>query len=173
MGDTNSELHDLVLNIVSELEAAADDRLIKVGSDYKIVDDVDEWKAEQYRKEVEKFKSEHPEASFDSEETGFDTYKEWMEDEIGLPEYQDDPDYVSLEEYVDDQSLGDVRFEVDSSKELVGGKVLFTYGGPNIWVHDDEVVGYWGSERVEMSLDSNARSRLMAYLEERWDAINP
>ena len=92
-----------------------------------------------------------------------------MEDEIGTADGVDEPDEVSIGEYIDKQSLGDVRFEVDSKMELHGGKVLFCYGGPNVWVADDEVRGYWGSSSVEMSLDSETRSAMFSWFEDQWD----
>lgn len=170
MADTiDEELHAQVKSIVDELEAAASGSLYEIDGNWEVIDDVDEWKKERYEEKAEEFRKEHPEESYDPEEHGFDTYEKWMEDELGTADDVDDPDEVSLYEYIDRQSLGDVRFEVDSSKELHGGKVLFTFGGPNIWVADDEVRGYWGSSRVEMSLDSETRSALWGWFEEQWD----
>ena len=179
MSDTASELHSMVLNIANELEAAASGSLYDVDGNFEIIDDIDEWKEAEYAKKVEEFKGKHPESEFRKEdvEAGcmadcYDSYQEWMEDEIGTADDVDEPDEVSLSEYLEKQSLGDVRFEVDSSKQLLGGKVLFTYGGPNIWVHDDQVCGYWGSETVEMSLDSDTRSALFSWFEDQWDVIS-
>ena len=169
---TADELHSMVFDIVREIEAAASGSLYWDGYDFMVIDDIDEWKKEKYKEKVEEFRKEHPAESFDCEECGLDTYEEWMEDEIGTADDVDEPDEASLNDYIENRGLGDTRFEVDSSKELLGGKILFTYGGPNIWVHDDEVCGYWGSERVEMSLDSDARDALFGWFEEMWDAIN-
>ena len=94
-----------------------------------------------------------------------------MEDEIGTADDIDEPDEVSLCEYIDKRSLEDVRFEVTSDKELCEGKVLFCYGGPTVWVADDEVRGYWGSSTVEMSLNSETRSELWDWFEEQWNAV--
>ena len=165
--DIDEELHGMVLGIVNDLEAAVSGNLYDIDGDSVVIDDLDDWKAEQYRKKVDEFRDEHPEDAMDHEM--YDTYEEWMEDEIGDVDDIDEPDEVSLSEYIDKESLGDVRFEVDSSKELHGGKVLFCYGGPNIWVADDEVRGYWGSSTVEMSLDSETRSALFSWFEEMWD----
>lgn len=169
---TADELHSMVLGIVREIEAAASGSLYWDGDDLIVIDDIDEWKDEKYKEKVEEFRKEHPVESFDCEESGFDTYDEWMEDEIGTADDVDEPEQASLNDYIEKNELGDTRFEVDSSKELLGGKMLYTYGGPNIWVHDDEVCGYWGSERVEMSLDSNASHALFCWFEDQWDAIN-
>ena len=95
-----------------------------------------------------------------------------MEDEIGTADDVDEPDEVSLSEYIEKQGPGDTRFEVDSSKQLLGGKTLFMYGGPNIWVHDDQVCGYWGSKSVEMSLDSDTEDALFSWFEEMWDVVS-
>ena len=166
MSDAKSELHGTVMNIVHELEAAAEGNLYYNGSDYIIIDDMDVWKEEQFQEKVKKFKADNPEDKFDSEKAGFDTYEEWMEDELGTADDVEEPDEMSILEYIDKQSLGDVRFEVDDKLELNGGKVLFCYGGPTVWVHDDEVCGYWGSESVEMSLNDDTRSQLYSYFDE-------
>lgn len=171
MDRTDEELHAHVKSIVDDLEAAACGSLYDVDGNYVVIDDVDEWKKEQYEKKAEEFRKEHPVESFDYEECGFDTYQEWMEDEIGTEDDIDEPDEVSLCEYIDRQSLGDVRFEVDAEKTLYGGKVLFTFGGPNIWVADDEVRGYWGCSRCEITLDSVTRSALWDWFEDQWEMI--
>ena len=165
--NTDEELHGIVLGIVHDLEAAASGNLYDVDGECVIIDDLDDWKAKQYKKEVDEFREKHPVDSFDHE--AYDTYEEWMEDEIGTVDDIDEPDEVSLTEYIDKESLGDIRFEVDSEKELHGGKVLFCYGGPNVWVADDEVRGYWGSSTVEMPLDLDTRSALFSWFEEMWD----
>lgn len=167
--DIDEDLHRMVKGIVDDLEAAVSGNLYDIDGNCEIIEDLDGWKAEQYREKVDKFRLENPEDKLDREV--YDTYEEWMEDEIGTVDDIDDPDEVSLSEYIDKESLGDVCFEVDLSKELCGGKVLFCYGGPNIWVADDEVRGYWGSSTVEMSLDSDTRSALYDWFETMWDAI--
>ena len=165
MSDTDDELHAMVSSIVDELEAAVSGSLYEVDGDCVVIDDLDAWKKEQYEKMAEGFRKEHPEDSFDPEESGFDTYVEWMESEIGVAGDVDEPEQASLYEYISERSLEDVRFEVDSSKTLCGGRVLFCYGGPNIWVADDEVRGYWGSSTVEIPLDSDTRSELWDWFE--------
>ena len=170
----DESLHRQVKSIVDELEAAASGSLYDDGG-YTVIDDIDEWKQERYDEKAEKFRKEHPERDFndctDDSFEAYDSYEEYMEDEIGTVDDIDEPDSVSLSEYLDRESLGDVRFEVDSEKTLYGGKILFTYGGPNIWVADDEVRGYWGSSRVEMPLDSAARDALWSWFEEQWDMV--
>lgn len=168
MSDTASELHSMVKNIVDELEAAVAGTLYWDGNGYLVIDDMDEWKEEEYKKKADKFIEIH-DGTWDADL--YDSFDEYMEDEIGTADDVDEPDEVSLSEYIEKQGLGDTRFEVDSSKQLLGGKMLFTYGGPNIWVHDDRVCGYWGSENVEMCLDSDTQSALYSWFEEMWDAI--
>lgn len=168
MSNTADELHSMVKNIVDELEAAVAGTLYWDGNGYLLIDDMDEWKEEEYKKKADEFIESH-DGTWDADL--YDSFDEYMEDEIGTADDVDEPDEVPLGEYLDKQALGDVRFEVDSSKDLLGGKTLFTYGGPNIWVADDEVRGYWGSERVEMSLGSDAQSAMFSWFEEMWDAI--
>lgn len=171
MAGVDEDLHEQVASIVDELEAAVSGSLYKVDGEYVVIDDLDAWKKERYEKEAEEFRKEHPEDSFDPEESGFDAYGEWMEDEVGTVDDVDEPDRVSLCEYIERQSLGDVRFEVTSDKSLCGGRVLFCYGGPTVWVADDEVRGYWGPSTVEMPLDSGTRSELWGWFEDRWEEI--
>ena len=168
MTDIDESLHRTVRSIVDELEAAASGSLYEVDGDYTVIDDMDEWRQRRYDEKAGKFRREHPEDSFDPKVYG--SYKEWMEDEIGTVDDIDEPDRVSLSEYVNDQSLGDVRVEI-SLPDLTfnGGKVLFCYGGPNIWVADEAVRGYWGSSRVEMSLDPETMSALFDLFQEQWD----
>ena len=170
MSDSNEQLRSTCNGICDELEAAVDGRLYYDGSNY--IMDLDDWKAKEYLKKLEKFKKENPKEKFDPEETGYDTYDEWIQDEVGTVDDVDDPDNVSLSEYIEQQSLGDVRYEVDSSKELSGGKILFCYGGPTVWVHDDCVCGYWGGGSYEVPLNSDCRSALYDYLNENWELIN-
>ncbi len=172
MSDTAGELHRMVLGIVEDLKAAVAGNLYEVDGDHKVIEDLDEWKKAEYEKAVERFKAEHSDAEFAEDYAeDYDSFQDWMEDEIGTAEDVDEPDEVSLSEYLEKQGLGDTRFEVDSSKELQGAKTLFTYGGPNIWVADDEVRGYWGNERVELCLDSDTQHALFSWFEEQWDMI--
>ena len=167
----DEELHRMVNGIVDDLEAAVSGSLYDIDGNYVVIDDMDDWKADRYEEKADAFRKEHPEESYDPEVYGFDTYGEWMEDEIGTVDDVDEPDEVSLYDYLEKESLGDVRFEVGPDKELHGGKTLFCYGGPNIWVADDEVRGYWGSATVEMSLNSETRSAMWSWFEERWDSV--
>jgi len=172
MSDTNEELKSLVRSIAEDIEAAVDGRLYKLpNGDTKVIYDMDEWKEDEYEKTARKFKDEHPEDKFDAEETGYDTYDEWMEDEIGTAEDVEEPEEMSLYDYISKQGLGDDRFEVDSNKELDGGKTLFCCGGPTVWVHDDCVRGYWGGDEEAYYLDSDARDAMMEYFQEQWDFI--
>lgn len=84
---------------------------------------------------------------------------------------EEDPEQASVSDVIEKRSLGDTRFEVNSLKELLGGRTLFTCGGPNIWVYDDMVCGYWGSARVEMSFNSETRSAMFDWFKEYWEAV--
>ena len=169
MADVDDDLHECVRSIVDELEAAASGSLYEIRGEHVVIGDLDAWKEERYREKVDAFVRENGGEAYDTRAYG--SYEEYMESEIGTADDIDDPDRISLGEYIDRQSLGDVRFEVDSRKTLYGGKVLFCYGGPNVWVADDAVRGYWGSSRVEMSLDSETRSALWDWFEEQWDLV--
>lgn len=169
MADIDKELHEMVQSFVEELEAAVSGSLYDVDGEFKIIDDLDEWKKEQYEKMAEEFRKKNPEDSYDHEV--YDSYEEWMEEEIGTANDIDEPDEVFLHDYIHKQSLGDVRFEVYEDKTLCSGRVLFCYGGPTIWVSDDEVRGYWGSSTAEIPLDSPTSSALWDWFENKWDAV--
>ena len=72
---------------------------------------------------------------------------------------------------VNDNSLGDIRFEVDRNMECCGGNVLLAFGGPNVWLHDDEICGYWGGDTETWSLCSDARDALMEFFQEEWEIV--
>jgi hypothetical protein len=164
----DTELHGMVKGIVDDLEAAVAGSLYKVDGEHKVIDDVDGWKKERFEEMCDVFRQNHDPKDMDA--SAYDTYEDWMHDEIGLdgPDDVEEPDEVSLSEYLEEASLGDIRFEVDSDLDMQGGKTLFAYGGPNIWVADDEVRGYWGSSKVEMSLDSETGGELYSWFEEMW-----
>lgn len=177
MAETTDEyLHRVVLGTVHDLEAAASGTLYKTeNSDYLIIDDLDEWKEKQYKKKAEKFRKEHPERDFndcaDDPFEEYDSYEEYMEDEIGTADDIEEPEQVSLSEYIDNESLGDTVFEVNQSKEFQGARTLVACGGPTIWITDESVRGYWSSERIEMPLDSATAGELYAIFEEQWSQI--
>lgn len=173
---TDEYLHRVVLGIVYDLEAAASGTLYKTKNGvYLIIDDLDGWKQEQYEENAEKFRKEHHPAYFeeDKDENGseYDSYEEWMEDEIGTVDDIEEPEQLTLWQYIEEESLGDTVFEVDQSKEFRGARTLVACGGPTIWITDESVRGYWSSERVEMPLDSATAGELYAIFEEQWHQI--
>ena len=102
----------------------------------------------------------------DGEFEMIDDIDEYMEGRDEMPEQ------ATVADVIERRGLGDIRFEVDSNKELCGGKTLFTFGGPNIWVHDDRVCGYWGSARVEMTFNSETKSAMYDWFNDRWKEID-
>ena len=97
-------------------------------------------------------------------------------DDGDMDEYMENhdemPEQVTVADVIEKRGLGDTRFEVDSRKELCGGKTLFTFGGPNIWVHDDMVCGYWGTARVEMSFNPETKTAMFDWFNDRWKEID-
>ena len=64
----------------------------------------------------------------------------------------------------DEQSAGewmegtyDIRYLVDREKRYMAAEILVAGGGPTIWVDtwDNEVKGYWGSDRVTVPFADN------------------
>ena len=168
MISSSEQLRSTVISIANDLDAAVAGNLYVEDDEFFVIYDMDEWKHEKYMEMVEKFKKEHPEKDgFDKDE--YETYEEFMEDEIGTEDDIDEPEQASIYDYVEKQSLGDTRFEIDSSGALCGGRILFCYGGPTIWVHDDRVCGYWGNDSWDRSLDSDTASALFSMMEEELD----
>lgn len=170
MSDTNKELTEMVESYCNNIEAAVDGELYDVDGDYVIIADIDDWKESKYEERKDAFMREHPESEGFDEEC-YDSYEEYMVDEIGTVDDIDEPDQVSLADYIEDVSLGDMRFEVGSDKSLYDARVLAAYGGPNIWIADDEVRGYWGCSTVTRGLGYDAGQELFSYFEECWNAI--
>ena len=176
--DVDEELYRIVTGIGEEIEAAADGKLYRINGEEVTIDDMDEWKEAEYAKKVEAFKKEHPERDFNdnADNAGdayeaYDSYEEFMEDEIGTADDIDEPEPIDLTDYVDSRSLGDIRFEVDMQKDMIGAKCLFFYGGPNVWVHDDRVCGYWGGRESVYHLSQDASYALYEMFESVWDRI--
>lgn len=101
----------------------------------------------------------------------FETIDDGDMDEY-MESHDEMPEQVTVNDVIEKRGLGDTRFEVDSKKELCGGKTLFTFGGPNIWVHDDMVCGYWGSARVEMSFNPETKTAMFDWFNDRWKEID-
>lgn len=101
----------------------------------------------------------------------FETIDDGDMDEY-MESHDEMPEQVTVNDVIEKRGLGDTRFEVDSKKELCGGKTLFTSGGPNIWVHDDMVCGYWGSARVEMSFNPETKTAMFDWFNDRWKEID-
>ena len=51
----------------------------------------------------------------------------------------------------------DIRYYVDSRKRYLGAEIMVAGGGPTVWVDtwDNEVKGYWGSDRVTVPFADN------------------
>ena len=51
----------------------------------------------------------------------------------------------------------DIRYLVDREKRFMGAEILVAGGGPTIWVDtwENEVKGYWGSDRVTVPFADN------------------
>ena len=170
--DINTELNSMVQNIVDELEAAVSGSLYDVDGNATVIDDMDEWKKAEYEKLKQGFEADHPRSEFKLEDNIYESYEEYMEDEIGVADDIDEPDPISLDEYFRSHNEPlDLYFEVDAQKNLNGGRMQVTAGGPSIWIADDEVRGYWGSTRVEISLDSETKSAMWDWFEEQWDMV--
>lgn len=74
---------------------------------------------------------------------------------VGRPDEADDEwddthEQMSLYDYFDD--IPDLKFTVTGTKsraEVVGVSIMVTFGGPNIYVHEDRVRLHWWSDYAE------------------------
>ena len=44
----------------------------------------------------------------------------------------------------------DINYVIDRDKNYIGARILYAFGGPNIWIDTlkEEVQGYWGGETI-------------------------
>ena len=166
----DEKLKEIVRSYAHDIEAAADGTLYKVNGEPTIIDDMDEWKQNEWENLKAKFLKEHPFTDPKDKET-YESEDEYVIDNIGEVDEIDEPEQMSITDYINDNSLGDIRFEVDRKMELYGGKVLLAFGGPNIWLHDDEIRGYWGGDTETWSLCSDARDALMEFFQDEWEMV--
>ena len=166
----DNELKEIVRSYASDIEAAADGTLYKVNGEPTIIDDMDDWKQNEWERLKDKFLKKHPFADSEDKET-YESEDEYVTDNIGEVDNIDEPEQMSITDYINDNSLGDIRFEVDGKMELYGGKVLLAFGGPTVWLHDDEIRGYWGGDTETWSLCSDAREALMEFFQEEWGMV--
>ena len=166
----DNELKEIVRSYALDIEAAADGTLYKVNGEPTIIDDMDDWKQNEWERLKDEFLKEHPFTDPEDKEA-YESEDEYVTDNIGEVDDIDEPEQMSITDYINDNSLGDIRFEVDGRMELYGGKVLLAYGGPNVWLHDDEIRGYWGCDTETWSLCSDARDAIMEFFQEEWGMV--
>ena len=166
----DNELKEIVRSYAHDIEAAADGTLYKVNGEPTIIDDMDEWKQSEWENLKAEFLKKHPFTDPEDKEA-YESEDEYVTDNIGEVDDIDEPEQMSITEYINDNSLGDTRFEVDERMELYGGKVLLAFGGPTVWLHDDEIRGYWGCSTETWPLCSDARDALMEFFQEEWGIV--
>ena len=166
----DNELKEIVRSYAYDIEAAADGTLYKVNGEPTIIDDMDEWKQSEWENLKAELLKEHPFTDPEDKEA-YESEDEYVTDNIGEVDDIDEPEQMSITDYINDNSLGDIRFEVDGKMELYGGKVLLAFGGPNVWLHDDEIRGYWGGKTETWSLCSDARDARMEFFQEEWGMV--
>ena len=167
----DEKLKNLVRSYALDIEAAAGGTLYKVNGEPTVIDDIDDWKQEEWERKKTEFLREHPFTDPDDQKA-YGSEDEYVIDRIGDDYDIDDPEQMSVTDYINDNSLGDIRFEVDRNMECCGGKVLLAYGGPNVWLHNDEICGYWGGDTETWSLCSGARDALMEFFQEEWEMVS-
>ena len=167
----DEKLKNLVRAYALDIEAAAGGTLYEVNGEPTVIDDIDDWKQEEWERKKTEFLKEHPFTDPDDKKA-YGSEDEYVIDSIGDDYDIDDPEQMSITNYINDNSLGDIRFEVDRNMECCGGKVLLAFGGPNVWLHDAEICGYWGGDTETWSLCSDARDALMEFFQEEWEMVS-
>ena len=171
---TDDNLRSVVNSTGREIEAAVAGRLYEVDGERVEIPDVEVWKREKWDDARLAFRAEHPEFVEISDEDLDDRFG----DEIGPKTLGegvfciddiDDPEPVSLDDLLSDDSLGDLRFEVTSRREFLGGKTLVAFGGPNVWVSDDCTRGYWGFSESVYNFDDETRNALWEWFKEQYE----
>ena len=164
---TGDELESIVRDTANQIEAAANGTLYDIDGTKTVIDDMEAWRREEVARRRREYLAEHPEL----EELADKEITEILDEEVGGFsdwDFFDDPAEVTLRELLEGESLGDVRFEVNQSGDLFGGKIVVAFGGPNVWVADDEVRGYWGSDESRRSLSTDASRAVFEWFEEQW-----
>ena len=64
-----------------------------------------------------------------------------------------------------DEAL-DIIYQISLKGEMKGFELLLAFGGPNIYLEDDKVVGYWGGDKYYAYISSEAYNQIWDYLEE-------
>jgi len=64
-----------------------------------------------------------------------------------------------------DEAL-DVIYQINIRGEMKGFEILLAFGGPNIYLEDDRVVGYWAGDKYYSCISSDAFNQIWDYLEE-------
>ena len=168
----DKELKSIVRSYALDIEAAAGGTLYKVNGEPTVTDDIDDWKRKEWDRQKAEFLAKEPFDSLDPEDKEiYEDEDRYVTDNIGDVDDIDDPEQMSVMEYINDKSLGDIRFEVNKNMECCGGKMLLAFGGPNIWLHDDEVCGCWGGNSETWPLCPDARDALMEFFQEEWNMV--
>lgn len=165
---TDDRLRSVVDSTGREIEAAAAGNLYEVDGERIVIPDVEVWKRERWEELREKYLGEHPDLA-ELAENDPERFDEMAEDEIGTPDDVDDPEPVSLGDLLSGDSLGDLRFEVSSRREFLGGRTVVAFGGPNVWVSDDCVRGYWGFDEKVYNFDSHTQLELWEWFKEQYE----
>lgn len=82
-------------------------------------------------------------------------------------------DDYDIYEWIDNDTLGDIDFSVNSNGELLGAEVLIGYGGPNVYLDTQTATlkGRWGGMKVDAPVSYDFCDRIMDYCEEELQYI--
>ena len=101
----DEKLKNLVRTYALDIEAAADGTLYKVNGEPTVIDDIDDWKQNEWERKKTEFLREHPFTDPDDKET-YESEDEYVTDNIGEADDIDDPEQMSVMDFVK-RSIGE------------------------------------------------------------------
>lgn len=84
-----------------------------------------------------------------------DTLSDWESSDYYMIHEEEEGEAPTAYDYLTDAL--DIEYRVNGNHEYRSGRIMVTYGGPNIYVDTSRRVieGYWGSDSVEVPYDDS------------------
>ena len=101
----DKDLREMVRSYAHDIEAAADGTLYKVNGEPTVIDDMDEWKQNEWDRQKAEFLKEHPFTDPDDKET-YESEDEYVTDNIEDVDDIDDPEQMSVMDFMK-RSIGE------------------------------------------------------------------
>ena len=102
----------------------------------------------------------------DGERVVIEDVDEWLD----AHDTDEELEMVTVANILEEDSLGDIHWEVNNRGEMFSGRVCTGFGGPNIYITNCEVRGYWGFEGpVVVDLSDKAKNDAWDYFANEWE----